>query len=144
MLQLNDFVHGVLDGDARITTQMFYAGWKVNRHTNARPASLELVDHVGEALRGTESDEECKETQNFEAESEESQASESESVRTLRICQDSDSEFESETDTLPIEPATEVCEAMSGGLQGSESDSEFYEDHDDSDDSPSKSEVFIL
>jgi len=110
--------------------------WMVNRHTNARPASQELVDHVGEVLRGTESDEDCKDTQDSEAESEEPQASESESVRTLRILgsRDSESEFDSETDTLPIEPATE----------GSESDSELYENHDNSDDSQSKSEVFIL
>ena len=110
--------------------------WMVNRHTNARPAAPELVDHVGEVLRGTESDEDCKDTQDSEAESEEPQPSESESVRTLRILgrRDSESEFDSETDTLPIEPATE----------GSESDSESYENHDDSDDSQSKSEVFIL
>ena len=103
---------------------------------NARPAAPELVDHVGEVLRGTESDEDCKDTQDSEAESEEPQPSESESVRTLRILgrRDSESEFDSETDTLPIEPATE----------GSESDSELYENHDDSDDSQSKSEVFIL
>ena len=48
--------------------------WMVNRHTNARP---ELVDHVGEALSdrlwSTESDEDCEDSQDYEAESEESQ-----------------------------------------------------------------------
>ncbi len=88
--------------------------WIVNRHTNARP---ELVDLMGEALggrlRGTESDDD-------------SQDSEAESVRTLRFSRDSETELE--TDTIPVEPAIKVRDALSSGLWGSESD----EDHDDS------------
>ena len=96
--------------------------WMVNRHTNARPDLVDLMGEPGEALsvrlRGTESDE------NFE----DSQDSEAESVRTLRFCRDSEpeSEAESETDTIPIEPASGVS-GLSGGL-GSESDEEYYDD----------------
>jgi len=163
-----DLSFGYLEHNASATgtfraTAIVPHRWMVNRHTNARP---ELVDHVGEALSdrlwSTESDEDCEDCQDSEAESEESQDSEAESEesqdseensvmteKTLSYTRDSetdtsrcslsprDSDSATDAIAIPIELATEVRDVLSSGLRVSESD----EVHDVSQDSESKSEV---